>query len=162
MAKRLPPSIQDAWELHGLFQKIQATLERIRELTIHEMDDLPHMDILSALWIQLAQADKHAETKTHKELLENLTGFYKSFGERTMDTIDALKRISTELKSFRDEYANARLLLGDLSLKVIASTLRKSMDRLTMGQGALEEIEGRERKAALDDSSMRTVRAIGV
>ena len=162
IAGRLPPCISDAWELHGLFKKIQVSLERIQELATDEMGDLPQMAVLSSLWSQVARADEYAEHKSHKELLKDLTGFYKSLSERTVDTLSTLKRISTELKAFRDEYASARLVLRDFSLKVIMSTLRKSTERLDAGRRALAQIEDGERKGTPGGGSTRTVYATAV
>lgn len=162
IAGRLPPCIADAWELHGLFKKIQSTLDRIQELAVDEMGDLPQMAILASLWNQLARADEYAEHRSHKELLEDLTGFYKSLGERTVETISALKRISSELKEFRDEYASAKLILRDFSLKVTMSTMRKSTERLESGRRALERIENGERRGTPDGASTRTVYATAV
>ena len=162
IAGRLPPCITDAWELHGLFQKIQMSLERIQELAIDEMGDLPQMAVLSSLWNQVARADEYAEHKSHKQLLQDLTGFYRSLGQRTVDTISTLKRITAELKELRDEYASARLVLRDFSLKVIMSTLRKATERLEAGRRALDRIEDGGRNGMSGVASTKTGYAIGV
>lgn len=153
VANRLPPCIADAWDLHGLFENIQSTLDRIQELALDEMGDLPQMAILAAWWNQLARADEHSENRSHKELLEGLTRIYKSLGERTVDTISALRKISSGLKEFRDEYASAKSVWREFSFKIIISAIRTSTERLESGRRTLERIEDGERRVSFRSSS---------
>ena len=156
IADRLPPCIADAWELHGLFKKIQSTLDQIQKLALDEMGDLPQTAILASWWNQFARPDEHSENRSHKELLEDLTRSYRSLGERTVDTISALMKIKSELKEFRDEYASAKLVWRELPLKVIMSAIRKSTERLELGRRTLERIEEGERRVSFQSSRSAT------
>ncbi|MCJ1394381.1 hypothetical protein MMC18_007259 [Xylographa bjoerkii] len=159
LAGRLPSYITDAWELHGLFKGIQVVLDRIRKLAIDEMGNLPRISVLASLWDQLARADEYTKHRSHKELLEDLTGFYESLGKKTVETISALERIASELHEFCDEYASVKLVLKDFPLSVIMSTIRRSAERLELAGRMLERIEHGERRGTLGRASTRTVYA---
>ena len=140
IAVGLEPRITEAHNLYDLFKMIQAKLDRISALTHSEKNDRPNMGTLASLWSQLARANEYAEYKSHAELLENLDVFYKSMGQEIGDVLSALKRISSELKQFREGFASAPLALRDDSLKVIMRTLRQAGQRLEAGKRKLEGI----------------------
>ena len=149
MVTRLDPLLADTVELYGLFNNIQLTLLRIKELVGDEAKDTPELSVLSALWKKLARPDEYAEHKSHGELLEHLIIFYKDMAERVTEVRAGLKRVNSELNVFRDEYSSVRLVLRDFPLSTIMSRLQGSTERLLAGRRALEEIESRERRRKL-------------
>ncbi len=157
IAGRLPPCLQDALELYDLFKNIQSTLNRIQELAVDEIGDLPQMVILASLWNQLARPNEHAEYRSHKELLEDLTGFYTDMSKRIVETVVGLMRMNSEMKEFRDELASTKLTLRDFSLNVIMNTMRESTKRLESGREALRRIQSRKRKGKPSATSTMTV-----
>lgn len=133
--------IDDSFDLgHGL-DVIQETLDRIKELALDEIGDLPRADILRELWDRLARPDDYEEEKSHTTLLTDMTDFYSRSSFVMKETVAALNRIEAELSEFRDDYATPGLILKDYPLEVIIELLRKSGQRLEVGKQKLEFIE---------------------
>ena len=134
--------IEESFELGHNLDAIQETLDRIKELTIDEIGDLPRANILNALWIHLARPDDHEQQKSHTNLLADMGEFYKRSSFVVEETVAALNRIEAEMGEFRDDYATPGLILKDHPLEVIVELLRKSGQRLEAGKQQLEFIEG--------------------
>ena len=120
---------------------IQETLDRIKELAIDEIGDLPRMEALCALWIRLAPTDDYEQYKPHASLLIDMTECYERSSYMMNETIAALNQVEAELSEFRDEPATSRLVLKDYPLEVIISLLRESGQGLEAGKRKLEHIE---------------------
>jgi len=133
--------IDEAFELsHGL-DTIQETLDSIKEITAEELGDLPGMDVLGAIWLQLTQPNEHAEYQSHTTLLKDMTSFYDECTEVMKVTTGALNRVEAELGELRDDFAAPGLILKDYPIEVIISLLRRSIDRLEIGRLNLEQVE---------------------
>lgn len=135
------PLSREAFELHDQLEIIQANLDQIQQLAVDEVGDLPRMDVLAALWTQLARADDYAQYKSHKDLLADLTQFYKDASDVMKQTISALHIAEAELDAFRDEYATPGLVLKDDPLDMIISQLRGSIKRLGHGRRVMDGME---------------------
>jgi hypothetical protein len=57
---------------------IQETPDRIKELAVDEIGDLPQMDVLGALWTHLAGADDYERYKSHTSLLTDIAKFTRT------------------------------------------------------------------------------------
>ena len=124
---------------YGL-NSIQEILDRIKELAVDEIGDLPRMDVLSELWTRLARKDDHEQLKSHTALLKDMTDFYQRSSYVMRETTGALLRVEAELNEFRDDFATPVLILKDHPLEVIISLLRNSGQRLEAGRKRLESI----------------------
>ena len=69
VAKRITPVLGDAIDLNELFEQIKVTLDRLQELEVGERDDILELNVLLALWQQVAQPGAHAENLSHQTLL---------------------------------------------------------------------------------------------
>ena len=136
---------------HGL-DLIQETLDRVKELTIDEGNELPRKDVLGALWERLAHSDDYEQHRSHSALLTEMTEFYESSSSVMKETTAALNRIEAELGGFRDDFAAPGLILKDDPLEVIIALFRKSGQRLEAGKMKLEYIEQGERPQRYDIS----------
>ena len=111
--------IDDSFELgHGL-DTIQETLDRIKELTLDELGDLPRASILAALYNRVTHSDDYRQEQSHTTLLDDMTEFYNRSSFVMEETVAALNRIEAELTKFRDDYVTPGLILKDYPLEVI-------------------------------------------
>ena len=151
--------LDDSFDLDHSLDRIQESLDRIQELSVDEVGDLPQMDVLGALWSQLTRPDDHAQYLSHTSLLQDLSGFYKSSSNVMKETTAALNHIEAELGEFRDDFATPGLTLKDEPLEVVLALLRTAGQRLEAGKTKLERIEegGRPQREKLLDASTRTV-----
>ena len=133
--------LDDSFDLGHNLDIIQETLDRIKELAIDEVGDLPPMDVLKALWTRLARADDYEDYKLHTLLLTDMTQFYESASNVMKETTSALNRVEAELEELRDDFATPGLTLKDHPLEVIIALLRNSGQRLEAGKKKLEHIE---------------------
>lgn len=140
MAKELEPLNREAFDLYSSLEVIQMTLDRIAELSLDEFGDLPRMELLAALWTQLAHADDYAEYQSHKKLLEDLMAFYNAAGETMKNTISALNRVDAELDEFRDAHAKPGLVLKDYPIELTIGMLRSSIRRLQQGRETMDGV----------------------
>ena len=137
--------IDESFNLAHDLDLIQETLDRLKELTIEEGDDLPRKDVLGALWERLARPDDYEQHRSHSVLLTEMTEFYESSSFVMKETTAALNHIEAELGEFRDDFATPWLILKDDPLEVIIALLRKSGQRLEAGKMKLEHVEQGER-----------------
>lgn len=152
--------IDDSFDLGHSLDAIQETLDRIKELALDEVGDLPRLDVLGALWTRLARADDYNQHQSHTTFLTDMTDFYESSSYIMEETVAALNRVEAELSEFRDDFATPGLVLKDHPLEVIVALLRKSGQRLEAGKKKLESIkEGAVRPQPHEDrkASARTV-----
>ncbi|ERF72861.1 hypothetical protein EPUS_09337 [Endocarpon pusillum Z07020] len=133
--------IHDSFNLAHDLDIIQGTLDRIKELSIDEIGDLPSRDVLGALWTRLARANDYDRYKSHTSLLTELTGFYESSSNAVKVTMAALYRVEAELGEFRDDFAIPGLILKEFPFEVTIALLRNSGKRLEAGKRKLEHIE---------------------
>ena len=133
--------LDDSFDLDHSLNRIQESLDRIQELSVDEVGDLPQMDVLGALWSRLARPDDHAQHLSHTSLLQDLSGFYKSSSNVMRETTAALNHIEAELGEFRDDFATPGLILKDEPLEVVLALLRTAGQRLEAGKTKLERIE---------------------
>ena len=138
IAEQLEPVTVDAFQLYDLFQKIDANLDRIQELSFGELGDLPRMDILASLWAQLARADDYEQHKSKAKLLGDLMMFYKSAREGIEKAIVGLNIVDAEVKEFRDDYARPGLVFKEYSLELLVSMLSNSAKRLDVGRRRMD------------------------
>ena len=148
--------IDDSFELGHSFESIQGALDRIRELVVDEIGDLPLRDVLAALWARLARRDDYEEYQSHTSLLTDLTNFYESSSNVMLETNAALNRVEAELTEFRDDFATPGLILRDYPLEVIIDLLKKSGRRLESGRRQLENIEEGERPPRISSQKPST------
>ena len=137
--------IDDSYNLAHDLDLIQETLDRLKELTIDEGDDLPRKDVLGTLWGRLARSDDYEQYESHSALLSEMTEFYEGSSFVMKETTAALNHIDAELGEFRDDFAAPGLILKDDPLEVIIALLRKSGQRLEAGKIKLEHVEQGER-----------------
>ena len=147
VAKRAPPVMDDALELHGLFQEIKATLKRLQELALNEKKDFPKLGVLVALWQRVAPPNAYAENQSHHTLLGDLSDFYDTAGKTMVDTVAALKHVNSEFKSFCDDFAEVQLTMHDVPFPVLRSAFAKRAERLQASRAGLESTKTRRRKA---------------
>lgn len=141
IADKVKLLIDDCFDLdHGL-DKIQETLDRLKELAVDEVGDLPKMDVLRALWIRLAHADDYIQYKSHETLLTDVTDFYKRSSEVMQETFIALNRMEAELLEFRDDFATPGLVLKEQPLELTIELLRKAVHRLESGKIRFDSME---------------------
>ena len=158
--------LSDSYELTHDLDRISETLDRIQELTVEELGDIPREQLLSAMWTYFAQHDTYLQQKSHTNLLSDMTEFYKRSSFVLQETVAALNRIEAELGEFGDDYATPALMLQEHPLEVIVALLRKSAQRLEAGKQKLEFVEEGGAKAGRsnDDGGARgstiTVRPI--
>lgn len=154
--------LDEAFYLGHNLDSIQETLERIGELSIDEVGDLPQMHVLGALWSRLARPDDHAQHQSHTSLLTDLSEFYTKSSNVMKETIGALNHIEAELGEFRDDYATPGLILKDEPLEIVLALLRQSGQRLETGRNRLQYIEdgGRPQQKKQLDASPRTATLI--
>ena len=138
--------IEDSYQLDHSLEKIQSTLDGMKELVAAELGDLPRTHILKALWNHLARSDDYEQLKSHTTLLEDMTEFYKRSSSVMKETVAALNHIEAELSEFRDDYTTPVLILINDPLEVIIELLKKSGQRLETGWQKLESIEWRARR----------------
>jgi hypothetical protein len=153
--------IDDSFNLAHHLDIIQETLDRIKELAVDEIGDIPQMDVLAALWTRLARADDYEQHKSHTSLLTDMTEFYESCSNVVKETIAALNRVEAELSEFRDDFATPGLIMKDYPLEVIIALLRSSGQRLEAGKRKLENIEegARPQRNDIRKASTKTVTA---
>ncbi|KAI9671113.1 MAG: hypothetical protein M1831_005199 [Alyxoria varia] len=120
---------------------VQETLDRIKEIALDEIGDLPRTNILGALWTRLAHADDYEEQQSHTSLLTDMTVFYERSSYVMKETTAALNRVEAELSEFRDGFATPGLILKDYPLELTIALLRKSGHRLDAVRGNLERVE---------------------
>lgn len=80
LADELRPLLNEAFELRNELDDIQEVLDYIQRLAVSEQGDLPRKDILVQIWEMLARNDDYVQYKSHKQLLGDLTKFYKDAG----------------------------------------------------------------------------------
>ena len=137
--------IDNSFELGHDIDKIQEVLDRIKELAVDEIGDLPREDVLGALWAQLTRPDDHELLRSHKRLLTDISDFYQSSSSVMRETTGALNRVEAELEEFREDFATAGLLPNEYPLEVIMALFKKSAERLEAGRKGLEFVEARDR-----------------
>ena len=154
--------IDDSFDLARNLNIIQEILDRIKELAVDEIGDVPQRDILSALWTRLARADDNEQHKSHTSMLTDMTEFYEKSSYVMRETAAALNRVKTEMSGFRDDLSAPGLILKENPLEVIIALLRKSGQLLEVGKTKLEQIEEgrRPRGNGVQKTSGRTVTAI--
>ena len=145
ISDRVKLLLDDSFELGHSLDNIQETLDRLKELAIDEVGDLPSMDVLTALWTRLAHADDYEEYESHTSLLTDMTQFYESASSVMKETTSGLNRVEAELEEFRDDFATPGLTLKNHPLEVIIALLRNSGERLEAGKRKLEHIEEGDR-----------------
>ncbi|KAK4225380.1 hypothetical protein QBC38DRAFT_483122 [Podospora fimiseda] len=133
--------MEESWTLNHNLEKVHETLDTIKEIAVGGFGELPHHNVLGALWMSLAHPDDHAKLKTHKDLLVDMTNFYKKSSEVMEKTTAALNRIDAELGEFRDDFATPGLIMRDNSLDIIIDMLRLSAVRLEAGNLNLRRVE---------------------
>lgn len=129
---------------HGLDQ-IQETLDRIKELTLEELGDLPPMQMLAAIWGYCQDTNDYKAHHSHSKLLTDMARFYQMSATVMKETYDGLNRVDAELEEFRDDFATPGLVLKDEPLEITIALLRKSAERLEAGRKKLERVEDGER-----------------
>ena len=134
---------------HGL-SKIQEILDRLQELAVDEVGDLPQMDVLRALWTRLARKDDYSLFKVHETLLTDITDLYKTSLDLIQETVAALNRMKAELNEFRDDLATPGLTLQEQPLEITIELFRKSALRLDSGRSRLENAKLGEYTQRLD------------
>lgn len=154
--------VDDSFDLGHSLDAIQETLDRIKELALDEIGDLPRLDVLGALWTRLAHADDYNQHQSHSSLLTDMTDFYESSSYIMEETVAALNRVEAELSEFRDDFATPGLILKDHPLEVIVALLRKSGQRLEAGKKKLESIEEGAARPQKYDNSKTSTRIVSI
>jgi hypothetical protein len=134
-AKLLADSFEQS---HGL-DRIQATLDRIKEVALDELGDLPRYSVLGALWLRLVRPDDHASLKAHQQLLTDMGGFYDGAAHVMGDAAMALNRIEAELEGFRDDYAV--ISIEQYPLEAMIPQFRMARERIESAQRRFDVIE---------------------
>lgn len=156
VAQRIPPIMSDALVLHDLFKSIQATLDTLQKLTVKEKSEFPELGMLVALWQRVARPDAYAENQSHHMLLGDLMHFYNTADAYMGDVVATLRRVSAELKSFRDEFAKVQLVMHNVSFPVLRSAFAMTAERLQASRAGLEGAKARRRKAKGLSAEART------
>lgn len=141
ISDRVKLLLEDSFDLSHNKDVIQETLDRIKELALGEVGNLPRLHVLGALWARLVRADDYEQHKPHTSLLTDMIDFYESSSKVMKETIVALSHVEAELGEFCDDFAAPGLILKDDPLEVIIALLRKSAQRLEVGKMKLEHIE---------------------
>lgn len=137
LADELRPLLLEAFDLHNDLDSIQETLDQIQKLAVHELGDLPRKDVLAKLWSEVRPDDDYVQYKSHKQLLGDLTSFYKAAGEVMQETYARLHRAESDVEAFRDEYAIPGLTLKDEPLAIIIGKIQNSAKRLEAGRRSM-------------------------
>ena len=143
----------DCFQLGHRGENIQQTLDRIKELALNDLDDLPQMKTLGALWEKLRNSDDHQQYQSHIELLNSLNVMYKNASYVMEQTGSALNTVEAEMKEFRDDFATPGLIMQDFPIKLIVEQFQKASQRLEAGLAMFRRIEAGEPKQV---SSTRT------
>ena len=146
---------KDSIELIRSFDSIQGTLDRIKELVVEHIGDLPRNNVLSALWIRLARSDDHEAHKSHGILLTDMISFYKDSAEVMREITAALLRVETEMTGFRDEYATPTLI-QDRPLEVMVDLFKRAGQGLDVKSMQLESVEAGERRLGVNTQKAET------
>lgn len=136
--------IDASLDLEQKLAVIQGNLDRINELVIDEIGDLPRMNILGALWSRLAHANDYEGLKSHSSLLTNVIRLYTSSSLLLKATTAALNCVEAEPKEIRDDFTAPGWILLDQPLEVITTLLRNSGQRLEPGKRKLLPFEDGE------------------
>ena len=120
----------DCFNLGHRGENIQRALDRIKELAISDLDGLPQMAPLGALWKKVANPDGYQQYQSHSALLNSLNGMYKNASYVMEQTGSALNTVEAEMKEFRDDFATPGLIMQDFPIKLIVEQFQKASLRL--------------------------------
>ena len=124
ISNKLKLLIDDSFDLGHSLDAVQETLNRIKELALDEIADLPRLDLLSALWTRFAHADDYNQQQAHSSLLTDMTDFFESPSYIIEETVATLEPVEAELSEFRENFAIPGLVLKDHPLEIIVALLR--------------------------------------
>ena len=134
-------------------ENIQQALDRIKELTINDLHDLPQTSVLDSLWEIVAKSDRYQQYQSHSTLLNSLNVMYKKASYVMEQTGSAINTVEAEMKEFRDDFATPGLIMQDFPIELIVEQFQKSSQRLEAGLAMFRRIEVGEMKQG---SSTRT------
>ena len=150
---KLQSLANDCFNLGHRGENIQQALDRIQELAINDLDDLPQMAPLGALWKIVANPDGYQQYQSHSALLNSLNAMYKNASYVMEQTGSALNTVEAEMKEFRDDFATPGLIMQNFPIRLIVEQFQKASQRLGAGLAMFRRIEAGELKQG---SSTRT------